>query len=335
MAPVTSGVADGQKNRLVLPSRFLKRLVPPRKPIDWIVRVLEQVGRLLVCEAVLRHDLKVAKGMFTAPWGMQGKRNTACHRCRCAESGQMIRLSMVLVFASATTVSLYAEELFVSAAASLTDALKEIGAKFEKDSHTKVVFNFGASSMLARQIEEGAPADIFFSADEAQMNRLQNKIAPATRCDLLTNLLVVIAHKDSGQNLSQLSDLAKPEITRIAIADPQGVPAGVYAKKVLTKAKLWDRIEAKIAPTENVRATLAVVEAGNADAGFVYKSDATSSAKVRVALEIPAEFAPKIIYPAAIVAGSPHQDQAQRFLAFLKTEEVRQIFRHFGFGITQ
>jgi len=242
---------------------------------------------------------------------------------------------MALFFGAATTIPLHAEELFVSAAASLTDALKEIGEKFEKESNTKVVFNFGASSMLARQIEEGAPADVFFSADEAQMNRLGNKIALATRCDLLTNILVVIAHKDSAQKLGQLSDLVKPEITRIAIADPQAVPAGVYAKEVLTKVKLWDRIEPKVAPTENVRATLAVVEAGNADAGFVYKTDAMISARVRIALEVPAEFAPKIVYPAAIVAGSRHQDQAQRFLAFLKTEEAGQIFRRLGFGITQ
>ena len=247
----------------------------------------------------------------------------------------MIRSLIALVVASATAFSLHAEELFVSAAASLTDALKEIGAKFEKESNTKVVFNFGASSMLARQIEEGAPADIFFSADEAQMNRIQNKIAPATRCDLLTNVLVVIAGKDSAQKLSQLSDLAKPEVTRIGIADPRAVPAGVYAKQVLTQAKLWEKIEPKIAPTENVRATLAVVEAGNADAGFVYKTDAMISARVRIALEVPAEFAPKIVYPAAIVAGSRHQDQAQRFLAFLKTEEAGQIFRRLGFGITQ
>jgi len=247
----------------------------------------------------------------------------------------MIRLLVALAFASATAIPVHAEDLLVSAAASLTDALKEIGAKFEKASNTKVVFNFGASSMLARQIEEGAPADIFLSADEAQMNRLQNKIVPTTRADLLTNVLVVIARKDSAQNLSQLSDLTKPKITRIAIADPQGVPAGVYAKEVLVKAKLWDKIEPKIAPTENVRATLAVVEAGNADAGFVYKTDAMTSTKVRIALEIPAEFAPKIVYPAAIMAGSQHQDQAQRFLAFLKAEESSQIFRRLGFGITQ
>ena len=247
----------------------------------------------------------------------------------------MIRLLFAVVFTLATAIPLHAEQLFVSAAASLTDALVDIGAKFQKESNTKVVFNFGASSMLARQIEEGAPADVFISADEAQMNRLQNKIEPATRFDLLTNILVVIARKDSAQNLGQLSDLAKPEVTQIAIADPQGVPAGVYAKEVLTKAKLWERIERKVVPTENVRATLAVVEAGNADAGFVYKTDAMISAKVGIALEIPAEFAPKIVYPAAMLAGSQRQEQAKRFLAFLKMEEARQIFQRLGFGIAQ
>src|SRR5881392_3672527 len=105
----------------------------------------------------------------------------------------MIRGLIALIFASTTDISLHAEELLVSAAASLSDALKEIGAKFQKESNTKVLFNFGASSMLARQIEEGAPADVFFSADEAQMNRLQSKIVPASRCDLLTNILVVVA----------------------------------------------------------------------------------------------------------------------------------------------
>lgn len=247
----------------------------------------------------------------------------------------MFRVLIVLLFTSVASIPLHAEELFVSAAASLTDALKEIGAKFEKESNTKVVFNFGASSMLARQIEEGAPADVFVSADEAQMNRLKNKITPATRCDLLTNILVVIARKDSQQNLGQLSDLTKSEVARIAIADPQAVPAGVYAKEVLTKAKLWEKIEPKIVPTENVRATLAAVEAGNADAGFVYKTDAIISAKVRIALEIPAEFAPKIVYPAAILTDSRHQDLAQQFLAFVKTQESRQIFQRLGFGIAQ
>src|SRR5438876_6129286 len=152
---------------------------------------------------------------------MKGKRNIACHRFLFAETGQMIRLSMVLVFASATSIPLHAEELFVSAAASLADALKEIGAKFEKESNTKVVFNFAASSMLARQIEEGAPADIFFSADEAQMNGLEKKglIAKETRKSRLSNSLVIVVSAASSFTIQSAGELAEPKVKRIALAD--------------------------------------------------------------------------------------------------------------------
>ena len=175
------------------------------------------------------------------------------------------------------TVSARADELFVSAAASLTDAMKDIGGRFEKQTGTKVTLNFAASSLLAKQIEEGAPADIFVSADEAQMDRLQKQIAPQTRRDLLTNKLVVVERQDAKLPLDKLDDLQSSAISRIAIADPKAVPAGVYAREVLTKKKLWDSLQSKIVPAENVRATLAVVEAGNADAAFVYKTDAMIS----------------------------------------------------------
>ena len=175
------------------------------------------------------------------------------------------------------TVSARADELFVSAAASLTDAMKDIGGRFEKQTGTKVTLNFAASSLLAKQIEEGAPADIFVSADEAQMDRLQKQIAPQTRRDLLTNKLVVVERQDAKLPLDKLDDLQSSAISRIAIADPKAVPAGVYAREVLTKKKLWDSLQSKIMPAENVRATLAVVEAGNADAAFVYKTDAMIS----------------------------------------------------------
>ncbi len=229
--------------------------------------------------------------------------------------------------------SLQAEEIFVSAAASLTDALKEIAPRFEKESGVKVVLNFGASSLLAKQIEEGAPADVFISADEAQMDRLQKQIALETRRDLLTNILVLVVRQDSTLRLEKLADLSGNAVTRIALADPKSVPAGVYAREVLMKAKLWDAIATKIVPAENVRATLAVVEAGNADAGFVYKTDAMTSTKVRVALEIPAEFAPKIVYPMAVLANAANPAPATKFLEFLKTEQSAQTFRRLGFGL--
>ena len=188
---------------------------------------------------------------------------------------------MILYFsfalAAAMAMSALADEIFVSSAASLTDALKEVAARFEKQTGTKVVLNFGASSLLARQIEENAPVDVFISADEAQMDRVQKEIAPESRTDLLTNKLVVIVRQDSALHLDNLEDLVKPECGRIALADSKAVPAGVYAREVLTKAGLWEKVEAKVVPTENVRATLAVVEVGNADAGFVYKTDAMTS----------------------------------------------------------
>lgn len=244
----------------------------------------------------------------------------------------MMRHLFAIVLAAAMAASAQADELFVSAAASLTDAMKDLGARFEKQTGTKVTFNFGASSLLARQIEEGAPADVFISADEAQMNRLARQIAPETRSDLLTNKLVVIVRKDFSGRLGSLGDLTGPEFTRVAIADPKGVPAGVYAREVLTKTGLWEKIESNIVPAENVRATLAVVEAGNADAGFVYKTDALSSNAVRVAIEAPPEAAPKIVYPMAILAKSSHREQAAHFLNFLKSPEATDVFVRFGFG---
>jgi molybdate transport system substrate-binding protein len=247
----------------------------------------------------------------------------------------MIRYFLSLAFAAAMTTSAVADELFVSAAASLTDALKDLGARFEKQTATKVTLNFGASSLLARQIEENAPVDVFISADEAQMDRVQKQIAPDTRTDLLTNKLVVIVRKDFPQRLDDLSDLAKPECSRIALADPNSVPAGVYAREVLTKAKLWEKVEAKIVPAENVRATLAVVEAGNADAGFVYKTDAMTSNSIRLALEMPPELAPRIVYPMAMVSSSTNRDKATRFLAYLKSPEAVEVFQRLGFGMAK
>src|SRR6476646_872872 len=139
-----------------------------------------------------------------------------------------------------------ANEVFVSAAASLTDALKEIDARFEKQTGTKIVLNLGASSMLARQIEEGAPADVFISADEAQMDRLHKQIAPETRKELLTNKLVAVIRSDSSARIAELADLTIAPFALIALAEPQSVPVGGDAREVVKKAGLWDKIEPKI-----------------------------------------------------------------------------------------
>lgn len=226
-----------------------------------------------------------------------------------------------------------AADLHVFAAASLTDAMKEIGDAYEKQSGTHVAFNFGASSLLERQIEEKAPADIFFSADEAKMDQLQQRglIDPATRHDLLGNSLVVVAPSDSSLAIATLSDLTKPEIRKIALADPQAVPAGLYAKAALTKLKLWDTLQPKIVPTENVRAALAAVESGNTEVAFVYKTDAMISKKVHVIFSVAPDDAGAINYPVAILKETTNRKAAEEFVRYLDSAAAKEVFQRFEF----
>jgi molybdate transport system substrate-binding protein len=228
-------------------------------------------------------------------------------------------------------------EITVCAAASLSDALTEIGANFQAQSGIKVEFNFAASSTLARQIEEGAPADLFFSADEAQMNRLAKKglIDPATRTTRLGNSLVVVIPNDSPLQIRSAGDLTNAGIKQIALADPRAVPAGVYAKAWLEKLGLWAAIGPKVVPTENVRAALAAVASGNVDAGVVYKTDAAISKKVKIAYEVPRADGPDIRYPMALVKGPSQPAAAKKFLNYLASEEAGQVFARYGFLLRQ
>lgn len=230
-----------------------------------------------------------------------------------------------------------AAEVHVFAAASLTDSMKEIASGYEKQRGEKVVFNFGASSMLARQIEEGAPADIFFSADEAKMDALEAKglIDKSTRRNRLSNSLVIVAATENGAAIQSPKDLANESIKRIALGDPRAVPIGIYAKEYLQKLKLWDAVKPKVVATENVRAALAAVEAGNADASIVYKTDAAISSKVRVAFEVPLEEGPKISYPVAMVKEAKTPEAAKKFLAYLSSDEVGTIFKTYGFIVIE
>ena len=227
-----------------------------------------------------------------------------------------------------------AKDITVFAAASLTDSLKQIGADYEKQSGQHVVFNFEASSVLARQIGEGAPADIFFSADETQMDYLANKglIVPTTRIDRLGNFLVVVVPADSTLQINSAADLAGASINKIALGDPKAVPAGVYAKRWLTKLQLWDAVDPKVVPMENVRAALAAVASGNADVGVVYKTDAVISKKVKIAYEVTGADAPKVRYPLALVKG-PDQAEAQKFFEYLDSDDAAKVFEHYGFLI--
>lgn len=226
-----------------------------------------------------------------------------------------------------------AEEILVSAAVSLNEALTKIGGAFEAESAHTVRLNFGPSSGLARQIEDGAPADIFFSADLPQMDALDKKgrLEPSTRKNLLSNQLVLIVPADSKLVVSSPKDLLKAEIKRIALAEPGSVPVGVYTSKYLADEGIWENVKSKIVPVQDVRATLASVEAGNAEAGFVYKTDAAASQKVRVVYEVPIHKGPKIIYAVAVVQASKRKRVAREFILYLQKPAAKGVFRKYGF----
>jgi molybdate transport system substrate-binding protein len=226
-----------------------------------------------------------------------------------------------------------AAEIDVFAAASLSDALQELTATYEKKSGDRIALNLGASSALARQIQEGAPADLFLSADEEKMNGLDRRhlLVPGSRKSVLSNTLVIVVPSDSTLRITSAADLIGAQVKAIALAEPQSVPAGIYAKQYLKAQKLWDRVIDKVIPTENVRAALAAVEAGNADAGIVYKSDAGISKKVKVAFQVPRAAGPQISYPFAAIASSRHLEAARRFLAWLESPEALAVFERYGF----
>lgn len=242
-------------------------------------------------------------------------------------------LAFVLPFLLSWGEKLHGSEITVFAAASLTDVLKAAASAYEKQTGDKIVFNFAASSLLERQIEEGAPADIFFSADEAKMDALEKKglILKETRKSRLSNSLVIVTATDSGIKINSAADLTNAKIRRIALADPKAVPAGVYAKAYLEKQNLWSAVEPKIVPTDNVRAALAAVESGNIDAGIVFKTDAAISKKVLVAYEVTAKDGPKISYPMAVTTNSKSVESAKRFLEYLNSDDAAKIFTNFGF----
>jgi molybdate transport system substrate-binding protein len=247
----------------------------------------------------------------------------------------MKRNLWIFITTLTAVVRLHAVEINVFAAASLTDSLKEIAATYEKVSGDKIVFNFGASSTLARQIEEGAPADVFFSADEAKMDSLEknDRIVNETRKSRLSNSLVVVVPLDSPLVIQSASDLTNAIVQRVALADPKAVPAGIYAKSWLEKIQFWSAVEPKVVPTENVRAALAAVESGNVEVGIVYKTDAGISKNVKIAYEVPAKDTPGISYPMALIKDAKHPAAAKKFLQYLDSADATKVFERFGFII--
>jgi molybdate transport system substrate-binding protein len=257
---------------------------------------------------------------------------STCHKPIAAMSllSRIFALGVLLVTAEPLA---RCASLRVFAASSLSTALQEAAPVYSAKREDTVRLAFGASGTLARQIREGAPADVFISADKTQIDRLleSGMLLRESRRTLLANTLVVIVTAEGGPSLAALADLRGAAFRRLAIGDPATVPAGVYAREHLEKNGLWTHLSEKLLPVDSVRAALAAVESGNADAGFVYKTDALASHKVRIALEIPRAEGPCIVYVAAVVAGSKQGASAKAFLTWLASAEAQAIFLKHGF----
>lgn len=248
----------------------------------------------------------------------------------------MIQTAWVALFAGvwlAAQTPRHSSPLLVSAAISLTDALRDIERAYTADGGGAVRFNFAGSNVLARQIVNGAPADVFISADTVQMDYAQRAgaVDPSTRRSVVANRLALIVPRDARVPIDDPRDLASPAVRRIAIGDPSAVPAGQYARQYLERAGLWAAVQSKLLPLANVRAALAAAQTGGVDAAIVYESDAAASDRVDVAYVVPEAQAPPIVYPAAIVARSANRAAAERFLAYLDLPRARAIFERYRF----
>ncbi len=227
-----------------------------------------------------------------------------------------------------------AAELTVSAAASLTNAFRDIAPLFEKAHPGDTVrMNFAASGTLLQQIEQGAPVDVFASADQQTMDRAasQQRIVPDSRRDFVANQLVLIEPAQGGTGIQSLADLQQPAVQRIAVGKTATVPVGRYTQAVLEKAGLWQALQPRIIPADNVRQVLDYVSRGEADAGFVYRTDAALMGdKVRIALT--AQGHEPILYPVAVINDAPQPKHAQAFVDFLATPPARAILEQYGFS---
>jgi molybdate transport system substrate-binding protein len=238
-------------------------------------------------------------------------------------------IPLLLVSASAAAPV----ELTVYAAASLKDALNEIGPVCGRESGATVVFNFGGSNDLARQILAANKADVFFSADERWMDQVTAKglVDSSSRRSLLSNRLVVVIASDSDLAIQAALDLAGPGVRHLSLANPEAVPAGRYARAWLEKTGAWEALKDRIAPVPDVRAALAAVEAGAAEAAVVYATDAAIAKRAKVAYTVPESEGPKIAYPVAALRDRPHLEAARRLVACLASPEARPVFVRSGF----
>ncbi len=233
-----------------------------------------------------------------------------------------------------TSATAVPETITVSGAASLTEAFTNIASKFKKENPgTNINLNFGSSGNLRMQVEGGAPVDVFASADENQMNILSNKslIVNSSRKDFAHNSLVLIVPKSSTLNITNIKDLANPNVQKISIGNPGTVPVGEYSLLALTDAGLWSQLKNKAVLAEDVKQVFVYVERGDVDAGFVYITDAKTAQPGTIKIVTSVPVSTPINYPIAVVSSSTHKEKAQKFIDFVIGKDGQDILSTYGF----
>jgi molybdate transport system substrate-binding protein len=276
--------------------------------------------------------------------GLSG-RSGALRRVAAHVVGRLWLSAIIIVFAAAGIAcrrqpsgssgdSSSRREITVSAGASLRDAFGEIGKQYESRTGSKVNFNFGASGALQKQIESGAPVDVFASAGRPQMDALssQGLIEPGTQRDFARNVLVLVVPADTTSGPTSFTDLGGAKVTRIAVGNPKTVPVGQYAQQALTRLGLWQQLQSRLILAEDVRQTLDYVARGEVDAGIVYASDVRAADnKVRKVATAPADLHDPILYPIAVVRASSGKDAARAFIDAVMNDEGQRTLEKYGF----
>jgi molybdate transport system substrate-binding protein len=244
-------------------------------------------------------------------------------------------LGCAILLLAAATLELRGQargELVVSSASSLGEVMGELSRAFESRDGTRVLLNLGASNALVQQVKRGAPVDVFVSADDAQIARLGTLVRRGSRVDIASNQLAVVVPDDRPSNWTSIKGLLDPAVRRVAIGDPAGVPAGVYARQYLQQLGIWQALQPKLVPSGSVRLALAAVESGSVDAAIVYRTDAAIARRSRFAWLVPAAEGPDIRYAAVATRDGPNAAAAARFLSFLASPEAAALMRRAGFN---
>ena len=229
------------------------------------------------------------------------------------------------------------KEIYVLAAASLTDVLTELANNYKQKTSTEIIFSFASSGALQAQIEASAPADIFFSAAQKQMNALEEKglIDSETRKDLLENKVVLISPKNSNLNIKSFTDITNSNVKKLGLGEPKNVPVGQYSEEILSNLSILDIAKEKAVYGSDVRNVLDWVETAEVDCGIVYATDAKIAKNINIIAEAPEGTNKKVIYPISIIKSSQNKEEAKKFIEYISTEKSKEIFQNYGFTVVK